>query len=251
MRHDGCAENPDREQDALRARKPGNEDAMRDPWGARLGHENLQGEGGHDDADQAGDDSLEAPEPFGLQRENSERGDAREERGGEEGDAEDEVEPDRRPHELREIGRHRDDLGLDPEQKADLARETLAADLGQVLAGGDAELRAHRLHEHRHQVGHQDDPEQQVAVPRPGRHVGREVPGIDVRDRGDEGGAEEGRQASHTPPPAGKRLLGRLENPRLARQDVVQRMDEGSSVGARGRLAIAARAFGQRRFRHR
>ena len=67
---------------------------------------------------------------------------------------------------------------------------------GQVHPGRDPELRAHRLDQHRHQVRDEDDPEQQVAELRSARHVGREVAGIDVGDRGDEGRPEERRVAA-------------------------------------------------------
>ena len=106
--------------------------------------------------------------------------------------------------------------------------------LGQVLAGGDAELGAHRLDEHRHQVRGDHDPEQQVAVPRAGRHVGREVAGVDVGDGGDEGRAEERPDAAQPPPAPGQRLLrGREHAPR--REDVVERM-------LRSRAVVLARA---------
>ena len=69
--------------------------------------------------------------------------------------------------------------------------EVVAAQLGQVPAGGQAQLGRQGLDQHRQQVGHHDDPDQQVAEPGAGGEVGGEVAGVDVRDRGDEGGAEQ------------------------------------------------------------
>ena len=86
----------------------------------------------------------------------------------------------------------------------------VAADLGEVVAGGDAELRAHRLDQHRHQVRGQDDPEQQVAVLGARGDVGGEVARVDVGDRGDEGRAEERPQPAQTPAALGQRALCRL-----------------------------------------
>ena len=68
----------------------------------------------------------------------------------------------------------------------------LAAELGEVLAGRDPQLRRLGLHDHRDQVGREDHPEQQVAELGAAGDVGGEVAGVDVGDRGDEGGAEEG-----------------------------------------------------------
>ena len=47
-------------------------------------------------------------------------------------DAEQEVEAERRAEELREVGRHGDELRLDPQPDRDAVRELLAADLGRL-----------------------------------------------------------------------------------------------------------------------
>src|SRR5207244_1950020 len=65
------------------------------------------------------------------------------------------------------------------------AGERLAAELGQVLAGGDPELRRLGLDHHRDQVRAEHDPEQQVAVLRAAGDVRREVAGVDVGSGGD------------------------------------------------------------------
>ena len=104
---------------------------------------------------------------------------------------------------------------------------------GRFMPGRDPDLRAHRLDEHRHQVRREDDPQQQVAELRAGRHVRREVARVDVRDARDEGGAEERPEPAEPAPLARERLLRRLEDARLARQDVVERMDQGVPVVAR------------------
>ena len=79
---------------------------------------------------------------------------------------------------------------------------------GQVPAGGDPELRRLGLDQHRHQVRGEDDPEQHVAELGAAGDVGGEVAGVDVRDRGDEGRAEEGPQAPDPPARAGPRASG-------------------------------------------
>ena len=113
--------------------------------------------------------------------------------------------------------RHRDHLGLDPEADRRPARERLAAELGEVLAGRDAELRRLGLDHHRDQVRREDDPEQQVAELRPGGDVGREVAGVDVGDRGDERRPEERPEARDAREPGPRAIAGRRARPRPRR----------------------------------
>ena len=77
------------------------------------------------------------------------------------------------------------------------AGEVVAAQLGQVAAGGQPQLGRQRLDEHRQQVRADDHPQQQVAELGAGGEVGGEVAGVDVGDRGDERRAED-----HEPAPA-------------------------------------------------
>ena len=196
----------------------------------RIGHHHLKRKRDDDHADQSRDRGLEAPEAAGLQREDPERRDTGENGRRKERDAEQQVEPDRSARELRDVGGHGDHLRLDPEQEARSSREPLPAELRQVAPGRDAELRAHRLDEHRHQVRHEHDPEQEVAELRPGSHVRGEVARVDIRDRRDERWAEERDVAPHPSPAPAERLLRSLEDARLAGQDVVQRVDEGVAV---------------------
>ena len=212
VRHHRRADDPDGEEHALRPVEARDEPA-RDVRARRARHEHLQRERADDDADQRRDHRLEPPEPARLQREDRERGRSREQRSGKERDVEEELETDRGADELGDVRRHRDALRLDPEQDVRAAREPVAADLWEVLAGRDAELRAHRLDEHRHEVRGEDDPEQEVAELRPGSHVRREVPRVDVGDGCDEGGAEEGPEAAHPAAPARERLLCGVRGP--------------------------------------
>ena len=139
----------------------------------------------------AGDGELEAPVAAVLQRQDRERDGGRHQPGGEGRDPEQEVERDRGADELREVGRDRDRLGLEPEAPGDRSREGLAAELGQRAAARDADLRRQVLHEHRHQVRGDDHPDEQEAVLGAARDVGREVAGVDVGDGRDEGRAEQ------------------------------------------------------------
>jgi len=110
------------------------------------------------------------------------------------------------PEELGEVGRHRRDLADDPHRDDDGFGETVAAELGEVLAGDDAELGGERLEQHRHEIGQHDDPEQAIAVARAGLDIGREIARIDIGDRGHHGGTQKGQKGTPAVTTAGKRL---------------------------------------------
>ena len=125
-----------------------------------------------------------------LQLEEPERDHAGDEPGGQERNAEEEIEAERRTDELRDVGRHRHRLGLDPEAPRDRAGVVVAAQLRQVAVGDHPELRGEVLDQHRHQVRGEHDPEQEVAEAGAALDVRCEVARVDVRDGGDEGGPE-------------------------------------------------------------
>ena len=84
VRHARRAEDADREQHALGAVEAGHEEAVGDAGAGRVGLQHLEAEGDDDDADEDRDHGLEAPEAARLQREDHERRDAGQARGGEE-----------------------------------------------------------------------------------------------------------------------------------------------------------------------
>ena len=115
VRHHGRAEDPDREQHALRTVEPRDE-AAEHRAGIGVGDEHLDREAGDDHHDQRGDHCFETPEPVRLERKDPERGDTGDEGGREQRDPEEQVDRDRSADELGEVGRHRDHLGLKPER---------------------------------------------------------------------------------------------------------------------------------------
>ncbi len=104
------------------------------------------------------------------------------------GNAEQQLEADRRTDKLGQIGRHGDDLRLHPIGPHRRPRKAIANMLGQVFPGGDAQLGGQQLDQHRHHVGPNHHPQQAVAERGAGLDVGGEVAGIDIADSGDEGG---------------------------------------------------------------
>ena len=82
-----------------------------------------------DDAEEARDRQLEAAVAARLQLEDREGHDRGHQAGRERRDAEEQVQRDRRADELRQVGRDRDRLGLQPEPERDRLLEVLAAQL--------------------------------------------------------------------------------------------------------------------------
>ena len=194
MRHHRRAEDADGEQHRAAALELGQDGVPADRAEIRPRLEELDDVTGADREHDHADRRLERSEAEPLQAEDQERGDRGQHRRREEPDPEEQVHAERRAEELGEIGGDRNRLGLHPEPDRDAPREAVTADLGEVAARGDPELRRERLDEHRHQVRDDDHPEQRVAVLRAARDVRGEVAGVDVGDRRDERGAEEGRK---------------------------------------------------------
>ena len=119
----------------------------------------------------------------------------------------------------------------------DPAREALAAQLGQVVVGGDAQLGRQVLHQHRHQVGGEHHPQQRVAELGPALEVGGEV----ARDR-------RRPPRPRTPGRASPGATRSRPRAQLALPAGVARIDDGarpSAVGApraRPRASAASRA---------
>jgi hypothetical protein len=195
VRHDRRAEDAGGQQHAVGVLEGGDEAGDR-LAGVEADAQRVVEEAEQDHAEHAGDRQLEAAVPAALQRQDPEGDGRRDQAGREQRDAEQQVQGDRRAHELGEVGRHRDQLGLHPQPEADRPREALATQLGQVATGRDAHLGRQVLDEHRHQVGREQDPQQQVAVLGAARDVRREVARGDVGDVGDEGRAQQGERAT-------------------------------------------------------
>ena len=225
--HHGGAEDAGGEEDRLRTVELRHEGPGRDRAPVWLGAQDFQAEGDDDHPDEHRDRRLEAAKTEGLQSENAECSHAREQRCGEERDAEDQVQAQRRADELGEVGGHRDQLRLDPEEEDDGARKAVPADLGQVAPGRDAELGAHGLDEHRHEVRGEDDPQEHVAELGAACHVGGEVAGVDVGDRGDECGAKERQHGAEAAALPVQRPLGGAKDSQLARKRLLSPDDHG------------------------
>ena len=137
MRHDRRAEDAGGEQHAVGALE-----ARDEPFAPSAAVEadaqRVVEEAQQDDAEHPDDDELEAAVPPALEPEHREGDDGGDDPRLEQRDAEQQVQRDRRADELGQVGRHGDQLGLDPQPPGDRPREVDATQLGQVVAGRDA-----------------------------------------------------------------------------------------------------------------
>ena len=117
VRHHRRAEDPDREQDRLAARELRHEGVLGHGAERRLRVEELAEVAEADHSHDRRDHRLERPEAEALQAEDQEGRDGGDQRRREECDPEQEMEAERGAEELREVGRHRDQLGLNPESE--------------------------------------------------------------------------------------------------------------------------------------
>ena len=190
VRHDGGAEDAGREQDTA-----GTVEARHETSGGRpridVHAEQVDQEAQQDDREQPADHELEAAVAPTLQPQQPERHGPGEQTPDDQRQAEQQLQRDGAPGHLGQVGCHGHQLRLDPQAERHPSREVLPAQLGEVGPGRQAGLGRQGLHEHRHGVGDDDHPEQQIAVRRTAREVGREVARVDVRDRGHERGAEQ------------------------------------------------------------
>src|ERR1700733_3292691 len=105
---------------------------------------------------------------------------------------EEEVEGNGTAEDLGEIAGADGDFAHQPVGPARPRRVPVAAALGKVFAGDDAEARGNHLHKDGHQAGEADDPQQTVLELSAALEIGAPVAGIHVADADEDGGADEG-----------------------------------------------------------
>ena len=201
VRHDRGAEDGCREQHrprAVEARHQTPDD--RAGFGRR--DDDAEREADRDDHEQPDDHELEgARSALGLQEQQRDRDSSGDHSTPQQGQVEEQVERDRPADHLGDVGRHGDELGLQPERApAPAASDAIAQGLGEAAPGDDPELGREVLDEPGHHIAEHDDPDQQVAVHGARGHVARDVARVEVGDPGDQGGADQPREAGERQP---------------------------------------------------
>ncbi len=145
-----------------------------------------------DGGDEEEDDGLDGTHAEALEGEEEEDIGAGDDDGPEEGDMEEEVEGDGAAEDFGEIAGADGDFTEEPVGPACPAGVPVAAALGEVPAGDDAEARGDDLHEDGHDGGECDDPEESEFELGAALEVGAPVAGVHVADGDEDGGSDEG-----------------------------------------------------------
>ena len=209
VRHDGRADDRDRQGDGLGVRELREDRVQRRPPPIRRGDEEFGDVAEGDDAHEAAYDQLERAEAAAVEKQDAGYDDCGHEHARQQRQAEQEREADGAAEKLGQVGRHGRDLAHDPHGEHDRPGKMGAAELGEVAVGGDAEPSGQRLEQHGDDVGEQDDPEQPVTVAGTRLDVGREVAGIDIGDGRDHGRTQERGDGPQAPAAARQRLANR------------------------------------------
>ena len=212
VRHDGRADDADRDRQGAGVRQLRNNAADRRRAPINRSDEHFGEIAKRDRGDQGADNDFDRSKPSRLEHQNAVCQHGRDAHAGDEGDVQQQGQTDGAAEEFGEVGRHRRHFADDPQRIDDGLGKMLAAHFGQVAPGDDAELGRQRLEQHGDDVGHQHDPQQRIAVFRAGLDVGREIAGVHIGDRGDHGGAGEQQRAvpAHL---AAQRLANAFDGP--------------------------------------
>ena len=187
MRHDRGPEDAHGDEEHLRVRDDlelGRE-AAEHGHDAGFGENNLREEAAANGENQRHDQRLNVAKALVLEiqhHQHVERGDAH---APDQRDAEKQIQRDGRADHFREIARADGEFAEQPEHDRHGLGVMVAAGLGEVASGHDAEFGAERLQENRHEIRDQNDAEQRVAELRATREVRGPVARVHVAD-GDE-----------------------------------------------------------------
>ena len=133
VRHDRGADNPRCQQYAFRAGELRHDGVIQHAAPVRPVEHGFHQVADRDDADQYRNDRLDRAEAVALQPQDQKSNDGGDESGQQQGDAEQQIEPDRRAEEFGQIGGHCHELHEHPHQEHQRARKVVAALFGQIL----------------------------------------------------------------------------------------------------------------------
>ncbi len=170
------------------------DEAAGDLGDRRLRQDQFDQEAAGDDQHQADDKGLEMPEAAVLQVQHHHDVERGQHHAPQQRDAEQQLQRDRGTDHLGQVAGDDRHLAQQPQGHGDRLRIMVAAGLGQVASGDDAQLGRQRLQQDRHHIRQQDDRQQRVAEGRAAGQVGRPVAGVHVADGNEIAGADKGEQ---------------------------------------------------------
>ena len=109
---------------------------------------------------------------------------------------EEQIERDGCAEDFGKVAGNNGDFTEEPEGEVDRPGVGFATRLGEVAAGDDSEAGAERLEQDRHEVGHDENPEQAVAEACTAIEIGSPVAGVHVTDADEVGRATEGKDTA-------------------------------------------------------
>src|SRR5258706_11830605 len=145
-------------------------------------HEDLDEEANGYGGDKYEDHGFDGAHAEALEGEEKEDIQAGDDHRPEERDVEHEIERDGAAEDFSEITSADGELAEDPVGPARPARVEIAAALGEIFAGDDAEARGEDLEEDGHGAGEGDDPEEAVFEACAGLEIGAPVAGVHTAD---------------------------------------------------------------------
>ena len=145
VRHDRRADDADRDRQRAGVGQLRNDaaDARRAP--VDRGDEHFDEIAKGDCGDQGADDELDRAKPASVEHQDAVGQDGGDAHAGDERDVQEQRETDRAAEEFGEVGRHRRHFADDPQGPDHGLGEMVAAHLGQITPGDDAELGRQRL----------------------------------------------------------------------------------------------------------
>ena len=194
VRHHRRAQDADRHIQALAAQA--RHQARRHLRDRRLRQQDLHEKTAADHRDQREHERLERADAQALQPQQQQRVGRGDHDAQQQRHAEQQVQPDGRPQHLRQVAGGDGDLAKHIQRIGHRPRIGFAARLRQVAPPHDAQPRAQRLQQDRHQVRHHQHPQQLVAEARPALQVRGPVARVHVAHAYQVGRPREGEHAA-------------------------------------------------------
>ena len=191
VRHHRRTDHADREGQRMGVRQAGNHRADGDVGPIHRRDEHLREVADADDQHQGADRQFDRPEAAAVELQDGVGQGRDDDHSRHQRHMKQQRKADGAADEFGQIGRHRRPFAHRPHRHHHGRGELIAAMLGQIAPRDDAELGRQRLKQHRHDIGEQHHPQQRIAIGRAGLNVGREIAGVHIGDRGDDGGTGE------------------------------------------------------------
>jgi hypothetical protein len=241
MRHHGGAEDAERQIQHLAVGENvrGRREALEHRAPIGIGHRDLHRKTRRDHAQHRHHEGFDPAKAERLQRQNQKHVGGGDDHADLERNVKQQIEADRGADHFGKVGRGDGDFRRQPQRQRHKARKGIAAGLGEIAPGADAEPRAQRLQHDRHHVGQQRDRQQRVAEFGAAGERGRPVAGIHIADRDEITGPRNASSLRQNGPCLA--VLTEANMPASDGSPRAERQPEPSSAGSRRQLGRGIR----------